>query len=112
MDTSIRVKSETYTTLVRARGAFEQTFGRRLTIDETVYLSAHYVNIAYEECQKLERLHLLKIITERDGSLHIEWSDLGKIVTDVLPRLMKAYENLKKMLSKKESIEIVSGQVS
>jgi hypothetical protein len=113
MDTTIRVKNETHKSIVKARGALEQTFGRKLTLDETVFVSASYVNIAYEELQKLETKNLAKVITEKDGSIEIKWTDLGQILIEVLPRLMTAFANLKRILNRKSNIlSISSGQVS
>lgn len=101
MDTSIRISEDTYTNIVKARGALEQTFGRRLSLDETAFIASSYVNIAYEEYQKLEQQHLVKTIVEKDGSVDIKWTQLGKIVAEVLPRLMTAFGNLKLILDKK-----------
>jgi hypothetical protein len=113
MDTTIRVKDETHKSIVKARGALEQTFGRKLTLDETVFVSASYVNIAYEEFQKLEKKNLAKVVTEKDGSIEIKWTDLTQILIEVLPRLMNAFANLKRILDRKShAFSISSGQVS
>ncbi len=113
MDTTIRVKDETHKSIIKARGALEQTFGRKLTLDETVFVSASYVNIAYEELQKLENKNLAKVILDKDGSIEIKWNDLSQIIAEVLPRLILAFQNLKQILNKKsQSLYISSGQVS
>ncbi len=113
MDTSIRISEDTYKNVVKARGALEQTFGRRLSLDETTFIASSYVNIAYEEFQKLEQQHLLKAIVEKDGSVEIRWTQLGKIVSEVLPRLMSAFGNLKLILDKKSlTVKMNSGHVS
>jgi len=101
MDTSMRVSEDTYKAIVKARGAFEQTFGKRLSLDETTFLAASYVNIAYEEYQKLEQKNLIKTVIDKDGSVEIRWTELGKIVSEVLPRLMSAFANLKLILGRK-----------
>ena len=108
MDTSLRVKGDTYESVVKCRGAFEQTFGRRLSLDETVFLASQYINIAYEEYQKLEQKHLIKTVLEKDGTLLVKWTELGKIVTEVLPRLMTAFGNLRIMLYRKSIIAKVT----
>lgn len=113
VDSSIRVKEETYKTIVKARGAFEQTFGRKLSLDESMFLAASYVNIAYEEFQKLTTANVVKIFTEKDGSFQVKWANLEKILQEVLPRLMLAFANLKEILERKERmVEVTSGQVS
>jgi hypothetical protein len=101
MDTSIRVSDDTYKAIIKARGAFEQTFARRLSLDETTFIAASYVNIAYEEYQKLENQHLVKTVIDKDSSVEIRWTELGKIVNAVLPRLMSAFGNLKLILDRK-----------
>ena len=101
-DASIRVKEETYKTIIKARGAFEQTFGRKLTLDESMFLAASYVNIAYEEFQKLMTADLVNLVVEKDGTFQVKWVDLEKILLAVLPRLMSAFANLKGILEEKE----------
>jgi uncharacterized lipoprotein YehR (DUF1307 family) len=102
VDTTIRVKDKTYKAIVRTRGAFEQTFGMKLTLDQVMFLAASYVNIAYEEFQTLSHKKLIEIVTENDGLLNIRWTKLEEILKEVLPRLMTAFLNFKKMLNEKE----------
>jgi hypothetical protein len=112
-DTSIRVKAETYKAIVKTRGAFEQTFGRKLTLDDAVYLAGSYVNIAYDIYQDLEKDGYIKVVPQKDGLFDIKWTRIDKILEKAIPRLMEAFQNLKKMLSQKESAVLVaSGQVS
>jgi hypothetical protein len=105
-DTTIRVKDETHKAIVKARGAFEQTFGTKLTFDETIFLSASYINIAYEELQNLLREGLIKIAMEKDGTVGVEWSKLEQVTKQVLPRIIIAFENFKAMLTEKEERRI------
>jgi hypothetical protein len=118
-DTTIRVKDETYKIIVKTRGAFEQTFGIKMTLDESIFLAASYINVAYDEFQALQRENLIKIVTEKDGSINLKWTSLDNIVTKALPRLLAAFENFKKMLNAKEILKaksrkpiITSGHVS
>lgn len=107
-DTTIRVKDETHKAIVKTRGAFEQTFGIKLSLDDAMYLAACYINIAYEELQNLRREDLVHIETEKDGSFSIRFSGMDKITAKVFPRLLEAFENFKKMVKDKEKIEQVT----
>ena len=110
-DTTIRVKNETYTAIVKTRGAFESTFGMKMTLDEAMYLAASYITVAYEEFEDLQREKLVKVVTEKDGSVSLKWGSLDKIVTKALPRLLVAFDNFKKMLNAKEMLKS-KGQMS
>jgi hypothetical protein len=90
---------------VKTRGAFEQTFGMKMTLDDAIFLASSYINVAYGEFQALQRDKLVKVVTEKDGSINIKWTSLDKIVTKVLPRLLVAFENFKRMLNAKEMLE-------
>lgn len=107
-DTTIRVKDETHKAIVKTRGAFEQTFGIKLSLDEAMYLAASYINIAYEEFQTLSRAELVHIVNEKDGSFSIKFSGLDKIAEKVFPRLLEAFENFKKMVKDKERTEQIT----
>jgi hypothetical protein len=111
VDTTIRVKDETYTAIIKTRGAFERTFGMKMTLDEAMYLATSYINLAYEEFEILQQDKLVQIVTEKDGSINLKWSSLDKIVTKVLPRLLVAFENFKKMLNAKEMLK-TKGQIT
>lgn len=105
-DTTIRVKGETHKAIVKARGAFEQTFGSKLTLDETIFLSSSYINIAYEELQNLLRDGLIGIVVEKDGTFGVNWSKLEEVIKQVLPRIIIAFENFRAMLVEKEERRI------
>jgi len=105
-DTTIRVKDETHKAIVKARGAFEQTFGAKLTLDETIFLSSSYINIAYEELQKLLKKGIFEIVVEKDGTIGIKWRKVEEIAEQVLPRIIIAFENFKAMLTEKEEKRI------
>lgn len=112
-DTSIRVKAETYRIIVKTRGALEQSFGRKLTLDDVVYLAGSYVNVAYDVYQDLEREGLVLIIPQKNGAFDIKWTRIDKILEKAIPRLMDAFQNLKKMLNQKEmTVSVASGQIS
>ncbi len=106
VDTSIRVKDETYKVIVKTRGAFEQTFGMKMTLDEAIFLAGSYINVAYDEFQALQRDNLLRIVTQKDGTIDLKWTSLEEIVTKALPRLLTAFENFKKMLNAKEMLKM------
>jgi len=101
VDTTIRVKDKTYKSIIKTRGAFEQTFGVKLTLDEAMFLATSYINIAYEEFQTLVRERLIQIATQEDGSPDIKWSSLDQIAQTVLPRILIAFENFQRMLKQK-----------
>lgn len=111
-DTSIRVKAETYQVIIKTRGAFEQTFGHKLTLDDAVYLAGSYINVAYDVYQELEKDGLMKIVPDKKGSFNIKWARVDKILDKGIPRLMTAFDNLKKMLSQKQASQVISGAVS
>jgi hypothetical protein len=98
VDTSIRVKDETYKVIVKTRGAFEQTFGMKMTLDEAIFLATSYINVAYDEFQSLQKDNLLTI--------DLKWTSLEKVVTKALPRLLAAFENFKKLLNAKEMLKM------
>ena len=101
MDTTIRVKEETYRTIVKTRGAFEQTFGTKLTLDDTMFLASSYINIAYELLQTLSRENLIEIVPEKGGSSSIKLGSLTQIAVESIPRIVTAFENFKDMLKDK-----------
>lgn len=100
-DTTIRVRNSTYKTIVKTRGAFEQTFGKKLTLDETMFLAASYINLAYDEFQNLMRGNLLEIV-EKDGTYTVRLKGLNEITQKVLPRIITAFENFQAMLKTSE----------
>lgn len=102
MDTTIRVKERTYKTIVKTRGAFEQTFGVKLTLDDAMFLATSYMNIAYEEFQMLLREGLLEILPKKDGSYDIKLMSLDKITQRILPRIITAFKNFEAMLLEKD----------
>jgi hypothetical protein len=101
-DTTIRVKSETYAAIVKTRGAFEQTFGMKLTLDDSMFLATAYISIAYELFQTLSREKLIEIVMEKNGSISVNWTSLEQIAVEALPRIMTAFENFKAILKAKE----------
>jgi thiamine kinase-like enzyme len=101
-DTTIRVKSETYAAIIKTRGAFEQTFGMKLTLDDAMFLATSYISIVYELFQTLAREKLIEIVTEKNGSISVKWASLEQIAIESLPRIMTAFENFKAILKEKE----------
>jgi hypothetical protein len=112
-DTTLRVSEKTYDCIVRTRGAFEQTFGKKLSLDDAMYLAGSYVNIAYDVYKDLEREGLMNIVPTKDGSFNIRWTRIDNILEKGIPRLLTAFQNLKKLLEEKRAtVTISSGQVS
>jgi len=111
MDTSIRIKDETYKTIVKSRGAFEQTFGTKLTLDETVFLSTSYVNIVYDVFQSLLKEGHIVIGLDKDGSPCVKSMNLGIIAQKALPPILLAFVNYQKMLKQKtkEPLQCIVG---
>ena len=112
-ETTIRVSEETYSTIVRTRGAFELTFGKKLSLDDAIYLAGSYVNVAYDVYKDLEKQGLVRIVP-KDDSFAINWSPrFDKILERAIPRIMGAFENLKKLLEQKRAvITVADGAVS
>lgn len=108
METTIRVKNTTYKTIIKTRGAFEQTFGAKLTIDDSIYLAGSYINIAYEEFQTLLRKDLIKIVIEKNGSYSVKWTGLDEITKRILPRILVAFQNFQDMLKEKEKMPLIA----
>lgn len=113
-DTTIRVKDRTYREIIKARGAFERTFGYKLTLDETMFLSSSYISFAYREFQKLLQRGLLTVVDKDGGNFDIRLSGLREITQEVLPDVVEGFQNIKKMLKEKEVQShnvVTSGQV-
>jgi hypothetical protein len=82
----------------------------KLTLDDAIFLAASYINVAYEEFQGLQRDKLITIVSKKDGSIDIKWTALNKIVTKILPRLIVAFGNFKKLLNAKEMLKAKNQQ--
>jgi hypothetical protein len=114
-DTSIRVKDETYRSLVRARGAFEHTFGTKLSLDDAMYLAAYYTNLAYGELRNLLREDLVRI-AEKDGEYSLRFgvklsgpyeiarNEISKneIAQKALSRVIASFQNFRAILEARE----------
>jgi len=68
----MRVSEDTYKMVIKMRGIFEQLFKRKLSLDDTVYLSARLISFIYEAIQKLAAQGQIKIVELGDGSLKLE----------------------------------------
>ena len=108
VDTTIRVTKPTYKTIIKTRGAFEQTFAVKLTLDEAIYLAGSYINIVYEEFQTLLREDLIKIVIEKDGSYNVKWTRLDEIAKRILPRVLVAFQNFQDMLEQKGKMPLIT----
>lgn len=114
-DTTIRVKEETYKTIVKTRGSFERTFGVKLSLDDSMYLASSYINLVYDEFQNLRKDDLIRIV-EKDGEYSVQLSGLNQIAQKVLPRVITSFKNFQEVLKaksgQKEPLAVISGQVS
>ena len=101
MDTSVRVKEATYMTTIKARGALEQTFGKKLTLDQTIYLATSYATLIYEIFQPLMKEGQIIITTNKNGTPSVRWSDLDIIARKALPAILVAFMDFQKILEQK-----------
>jgi hypothetical protein len=97
--TSIRVSDDTYRMIIKTRGIFEQMFKRKLSLDDTVYLSSRLISFIYETVQKLQAQERIAITELPDGSLKVEGL---KSVDDVVPEVINEFTEINKKLAEKE----------
>lgn len=97
--TSMRVSEDTYKMVIKTRGLFEQLFKRKLSLDDTVYLSSRLVSFIYEMFQKLDAQNLIEIIEVADGTLRLE--GVGRI-SEVLPDIIDEVTEINDKLAEKE----------
>lgn len=102
-DTTIRVKDKTYREIIKTRGAFEKTFGYKLTLDDTMFLACAYISFAYEQLQKLLGKGLIQIV-EGEGTFNVKLSGLQEITNEVLPDVVTGFQNFKKYLEEKQTV--------
>jgi uncharacterized protein YdcH (DUF465 family) len=86
--------------VIQSRGMFEQLFKRKLSLDDTIYVSAKLITSVYEKIQKLNALEKIKIKESEDGSLRIEGIDVA--VSEILPDLIKEFSEIDSKLAEKE----------
>lgn len=97
--TSMKVSENTYKTVIKTRGIFEQLFGKRLTLDETVYLSSRTISLIYEIFQKLDAQGKIKIVDAGDGSLRL---DRLEVSDDVFQDIIEEITEINDKLAEKE----------
>jgi hypothetical protein len=97
--TSIRVSDDTYRMIIKTRGIFEQMFKRKLSLDDTVYLSSRLISFIYETVQKLQAQERIAITELPDGSLKVEGL---KSVDDVVLEVINVFTEINKKLAEKE----------
>lgn len=98
--TSMKVSNDTHKMVIQTRGIFEQLFKRKLSLDDTVYLSAKLISSVYEKIQKFNALDKIKIQQSEDGSIQIEGIDT--ILSELLPDLVKEFSQINDKLAEKE----------
>lgn len=97
--TSIRVSDDTYKMIIKTRGIFEQLFTRKLSLDETVYLSSRLISYVYETGQRLAAQGRIKILATEDGSLRLQGVEN---LNDLLPQIINEFSEINEKLAEKE----------
>lgn len=97
--TSLRVSEDTYKMVIRTRGIFEQLFRRKLSLDETIYLSSRLISFVYETIQRLQAQEKIKIVEAEDGSLELQGLEN---VREVLPEIISEFTDINEKLAEKE----------
>jgi len=97
--TSMRVSEDTHKMIIKTRGIFEQLFKRKLSLDDTIYLSSRLISFIYETVQKLQAQNKVKITEAEDGSLKLEGLEN---VSSILPELIDEFTEINNKLAEKE----------
>jgi len=85
--------------VIRTRGIFEQLFRRKLSLDETIYLSSRLNSFIYETIQRLQAQEKITIVEAEDGSLELQGSEN---VRAVLPEIINEFTDINEKLAEKE----------
>jgi len=102
MDTTVRIGEQTHKELIKTRGAFEQTFGVKLSLDDTLYIATSYINVIFEEYLKLMLEGLIRIDENKNGTVIVTMNNYNQIAQKVMPRLENAFKVLQNALITKE----------
>jgi hypothetical protein len=102
--TSIGVSEDTHKMVIKTRGVFEQLFKRKLSMDDTVYLSTRLISFIYEMVQRFDALEKIEIVGEGVGSVRLEGFD--NVASEIVPDVVKEFTDINDMLAEKnESVE-------
>lgn len=99
--TSMKVSGDTHKTVIQTRGFFEQVFKRKLSLDDTIYLSARLTSFIFREGQKLLALDKIKVRQGEKGTILVEGLDKN-VLMEILPVLIKEFTEIDNKLAEKE----------
>lgn len=103
MRTSIKVSNDTYEMIIKTRGIFEQLFRRKLSLDETMYLSARLISFIYENVQRLQAQNRIKIHEVSAGTVNLEGlENMQAIVQEITPDVVDEFTDINQKLAEKE----------
>lgn len=100
MSTSVRIKGDTYRTIIETRGILEQTFRKKLTIDDTIYLSSRLISFIYRTFQKLEAQNKIQISAGEDGTINVTGVD--EVMGEVAPEIVEEFTEINLKLGERE----------
>jgi len=102
VETTIRIKDVTYTKLIQARGSFEQTFGVKLTLDDTVYIQSLYTNSIFGILRKLVGEGLIRIKEDENGRISIEIDNAKKVLDRLAPETVESFKEVRSKLEERD----------
>jgi len=97
----MKVSTDTHKMVIQTRGFFEQIFKQKLSLDDTIYLSARLTSFIFREGQKLLALDKIKIQQDEKGTIQVEGLDRNVFV-EILPVLIKEFTEIDNKLAEKE----------
>lgn len=103
--TSIKASEDTHKMVIKTRGIFEQLFKRKLSLDDTIYLSTRLVSFIYETGLRLNALNKIQIIESENGSIKLK--GLDNISEEVVRDLVKEFTEIdSKLAEKKKAVQV------
>ena len=96
---SMKVSGDTYEMVIKTRGILEHLFRRKLSLDETVYLSSRLISFIYETVQKLEAQNRIKIQELDTGEIRVEGIE-G--VPEIIPDVVEEFTEINRKLAEKD----------
>lgn len=101
--TSLRVSEDTREIVIKTRGIFEQLFRRKLSLDDTVYLSARLISFIYETVQRLQAQNRIKIQEVSTGAINLQGiENMQEIVQEIAPDVVDEFTEINQKLAEKE----------
>jgi molybdopterin-guanine dinucleotide biosynthesis protein len=99
----MKVSTDTHKMVIQTRGFFEQAFKRKLSLDDTIYLSTRLISFIFKEGQKLLALEKITIQQNENGTIQVEGLDRNVLV-EILPVLIKEFTEIDNKLAEKEKV--------